>query len=306
LAMARQSGPRRGSVQLNALIEGAVDMAAYGLRTGGVEVRQELAAELPTTSADEDQLIQVLINLIVNAQHTMGGKVGAHQLTIRTWHEAEADALVIEVEDSGTGVPEDIAARVFDPFFTTKDVGTGTGMGLSVSRGMVEAHGGALTLARNGADGATFRVTLPILLETDAQDIAVLPAAQAKTQGRILIVDDEAELAALIAECLTPLGLSCDVASDGLEALQRIAAVSYDAVFTDVRMPGMDGVTFYARLQADHPKLATRLAFISGDVLHNDTARVAAIGDRPVIEKPFDPEQVREVALRLLATGDDT
>ncbi len=304
LAMARQSGPSRGIVQLNALIEGAVDMAIYGLRTCGVDVRQELAAGLPTTSADEDQLIQVLINLIINAQHAMDGKEGAHQLTIRTWHEGEVDALVIEVEDNGTGIPEDIAARVFDPFFTTKHVGAGTGMGLSVSRGMIEAHGGALTLVRNGADGATFRVTLPILLDTGSQDIAALPTAQPRTQGRILIVDDEAELTALLVECLAPLGVNCDVASDGVEALQRIAAASYDAIITDVRMPGMDGVTLYARLQAEHPALAARLAFVSGDLLHNDAARAEIFGDRLVIDKPFDPGQVRDVALRLLATGD--
>ena len=309
LAMARQSGPRRGHVQLNDLIAGAVDMAAYGLRTDGVVVRQELAPDLPPTSADEDQLVQVLINLIVNAQHAMSDKVGAskpgkHRLIIRTLHDEITQSVIVEVEDSGPGIPKDIATRVFDPFFTTKDVGTGTGMGLSVSRGMIEAHGGTLSLVRNSAKGATFRVTLPIQLDSGPHDAALAPEAIPQTLGRILIVDDEPELAALLVDCLTPLGVECDVASDGQDALSQIARIAYAAIFTDVRMPGMDGIVLYERIQADHPELAARLAFISGDVLHNDAARTAAMGDRPVIEKPFNPDQVRDVALRLLAIGD--
>ena len=303
LAMARQSGPRRGIVQLNALIEGAVDMAAYGLRTDGVDVRQELAADLPTTSADEDQLVQVLINLIVNAQHAMAGKAGEHRLTIRTRHDPGAGSVIVEVEDSGFGIPEEIATRIFDPFFTTKDVGAGTGMGLSVSRGMIEAHGGTLTLAQNSAKGAMFRVTLPIRRDSGPQETTIAAEAVPQIQGRILIVDDEPELVALLVDCFTPLGVACDVASDGQAALNKIAKTPYAAIITDVRMPGMDGIALYERLQAEDPALAARLAFVSGDVLHNDAARVAAMGDRPLIEKPFDPEHVRDVALRLLATG---
>jgi PAS domain S-box-containing protein len=306
LAMARQSGPRRSMVQLNDLIEGAADMAAYGLRTDGVDVRQELDRDLPATLADEDQLVQVIINLIVNAQHAMAGKPGQHKLTIRTSHDAAHQSVIIDVEDSGAGVPKDIAARIFDPFFTTKDVGSGTGMGLSVSRGMIEAHGGTLSLARNSAKGATFRVTLPILLDHAPETLAATPETSTTTLGHILIVDDETELAALLVECLTPLGVSCDVAVDGQSALKRIATSHYDAVITDVRMPGMDGVTLYARLQAEYPALAAKLAFVSGDVLHNDAARIAAMGDRPIIEKPFAADHVRTVARALLATGDET
>ena len=304
LAMARQSGPSRTTIQLNDLVEGALDMTAYGLRTDGVEVRQELAPDLPTTEADEDQLVQVLINLIVNAQHAMASTAGTHCLTIRTLHDAKSKSVILEVSDTGPGIPKNIATRVFDPFFTTKDVGVGTGMGLSVSRGMIEAHGGTISLIPSNGVGACFRVTLPILLSADQQDIAAAQNVTSKSIGHMLIVDDEAEVAALLVDCLTPLGITCNVASDGIDALRHINATHFDGIITDVRMPGMDGVALYARLQADHPALAQRLAFISGDVLHNDAVRIAAIGDRPVIEKPFDPEHVRDVALRLLASGE--
>lgn len=304
LAMARQSGPRRSTVQLNNLVEGAMDMTAYALRTDAVEVLQELAADLPNTEADADQLVQVLINLIVNAQHAMATLAGTRCLTIRTLHDPKSKSVILEVSDTGPGIPENVVARIFDPFFTTKDVGVGTGMGLSVSRGMIEAHGGTLSLTRSNSEGACFRVVLPILSGADQTDPAAAHIVAPNSVGHILIVDDETELAALVADCLTPLGITCDMASGGSDALSRIGATRYDAIITDVRMPGMDGLALYARLQADHPALARRLAFISGDVLHNDTARIAAIGDRPVIEKPFDPEHVRDVALKLLATGE--
>jgi PAS domain S-box-containing protein len=304
LAMARQSGPSRSSVHLNDLIEGALDMTAYGLRTDGIDVRQQLQPDLPMTSADKDQLVQVVINLIVNAQHAMAGKAGSHVLTISTRHDPTSESVIIEVADTGPGIPKDTATRIFDPFFTTKDVGVGTGMGLAVSKGMIEAHGGTLTLVRNSAKGARFRVTLPILSGEHTPDTAVASAPTSHSPGHILVVDDEAELAALVVECLTPLGLTCAIASDGRDALSRIAVTHFDAIITDVRMPGMDGIQLYARLQDVHPKLARRIAFMSGDVLHNDATRVAAIGDRPVIEKPFDPRLVRDVALALLAAGD--
>ena len=305
LAMARQSGPRRSQVQINELVEGALDMSAYGLRTNGVEVCLDLYPALPSTSADGDQLVQVLINLIVNAQQAMACLSGDHRLTIRTRHAQRTKSIILEVEDTGPGVPAKLVARIFEPFFTTKDVGDGTGMGLSVSSGMIEAHGGTLTLSRNGSRGTTFRVSLPITAGADASLSHDAVDLLHKARGLVLIVDDEPEIAELLADCLTPLGLVCDLASGGDEALKKISINRYDAIFTDMRMPGMDGLTLYQRLKASDPALAKKVAFVSGDVLHNEAARIAAIGDRLVIEKPFDPLQVREIALILLSNGDD-
>ena len=305
LAMARQSGPRRSEVQLNELVEGALDMSAYGLRTDSVEVCLDLYPALPSTFADGDQLVQILINLIVNAQQAMAAVPGEHRLTIRTRHAQRANAIILEVEDTGPGVPAGLVARIFEPFFTTKDVGAGTGMGLSVSTGIIEAHGGTLTLSRNGSRGTTFRVSMPVTAGADPSASPDPLDPSARTRGQVLIVDDEPEIAVLLADCLAPLGLVCDLVGGGVEALEQISTKRYDAIFTDMRMPGMDGLTLYKQLQASDPALAKKVAFVSGDVLHNDAARIAAIGDRLVIEKPFDPLQVREVALILLSSGDD-
>lgn len=305
LAMARQTGPRRDMVQINELIEGALDMTGYGLRNAGIELTLELDPQLPSLEADEDQIVQLLINLIVNAQHALEHREKDRQLIVRTNLDETAGEAVIEVADNGPGVAADVAARIFEPFFTTKGVGEGTGLGLSVCKGLVEAHGGTLTLQKTPGGGATFRATLP--LSGAAPSAVSEQAARAgNAAGRVLIVDDEPEIAAILADCLVPLDVQCEIASDGHSALQLVQQSSFDAVFCDVRMPGMDGIAFLARLQTEQPELAGRLAFVSGDVLHRDLARLKAASDRPIIEKPFDPQSVREIAAQLLAGAGET
>jgi CheY-like chemotaxis protein len=122
------------------------------------------------------------------------------------------------------------------------------------------------------------------------------------SKGRILIVDDEPEVAAILADSLTPMGFDCTLADGGEAALALIGAGSFDAVFSDVRMPGMDGLTLFDRIAAGWPALASRFVFISGDVLHRDVMALAAKG-RPIIEKPFNAGAVREAALAIVAQG---
>jgi CheY-like chemotaxis protein len=165
---------------------------------------------------------------------------------------------------------------------------------------MVEAHGGTLTLHETMGGGATFRATFP-LLDGVTRDQEANDQESRPSSGHVLIVDDEPEIAAILADCLAPMGVTCAIASDGVTALSLISNTHFDAVFCDVRMPGMDGIAFFARMKAEHPELATRLAFVSGDVLHRDLARLRAASDRPIIEKPFDPQLVRDIAMLLLA-----
>jgi CheY-like chemotaxis protein len=122
-------------------------------------------------------------------------------------------------------------------------------------------------------------------------------------RGRFLVLDDEVEIAAILADCLTPLGIECVITADGHSALARIREMTFDGIFCDVSMPGMDGISFFKTLKESNPVLADRLIFISGDVLHRDWDRIKSSIGRPIIEKPFDPQQVRDAALRLLTPG---
>ena len=301
LAMARQTGPRRQLVDVNDLIESALELTTYGLRTCDITWNARALSQRLQIEADPDQIVQVLINLIINAQHALQDQPGPRSLDIRTDLNPDGDWLTIAIADNGPGVPDAIAHRIFDPFFTTKAVGQGTGLGLSVCKSMVEAHGGRLTLDRTPGGGATFRLSLPTAHGAALDSPQGTPTATPRTRGRILIVDDEVEIAAILADCLSPLGLDCAIATDGNDALRRIAETPFDAVFCDVSMPGMDGITFYHILKQTNPLLAAHLVFISGDVLHRNWEGFKSTVDRPILEKPFDPEQIRHAALTLLA-----
>jgi signal transduction histidine kinase len=135
-------------------------LRSYEQRVSNIAVIQALAAGLPEVFADPHQLQQVLLNLIINAEQAMAGANGRGTLIIRTWHEPEREAVVIEVSDDGPGVPEDVQPKIFDPFFTTKEPGKGTGLGLHTVHTIVNRFGGDVTVS-SSPNGTQFQVRLP-------------------------------------------------------------------------------------------------------------------------------------------------
>jgi PAS domain S-box-containing protein len=169
LLFSRKAGPSTVPVDINGLVQLTLRLRAYSLRSSGVEVETQLDAALPEVAGDDQKLQQVILNLIVNAEYAMRRTATRH-LVIRTAHEG--DTVVTEVSDTGTGMSDDTLQRVFEPFFTTKPAGEGTGLGLSVSYGIIEAHGGTITVDSAPGRGTTFRVVLPV------------PHAQTGSRGR--------------------------------------------------------------------------------------------------------------------------
>ncbi|MEP7066742.1 MAG: GAF domain-containing protein [Gemmatimonadota bacterium] len=159
LTFARKTGPRSVPIDMNTLIEQTMRLRTYGLRTAGIEMRQDLAPGLPLVRGDDRQLQQVLLNLVVNAEHAVAS-CQRRIITLRT--SAAAGRVVVEVSDTGHGMLVDVQKRIFEPFYTTKPEGAGTGLGLSVSFGIVQTHGGTLTAHSAPGAGATFRLTLPL------------------------------------------------------------------------------------------------------------------------------------------------
>jgi len=158
LTFARKSGPRSVVVDVNALLQQTLRLRQYGLRTAGVETVLELQPNLQPLHGDDRQLQQVLLNLIVNAEHAM---VNVTHRTLRLRTANAGPRVVIEVSDNGVGMSSELQARIFEPFFTTKGEGKGTGLGLSVSYGIVHSHGGTISVESAPDSGSTFRVTLP-------------------------------------------------------------------------------------------------------------------------------------------------
>jgi len=293
LAMARQKRPERAAVDLNAVAIAAHELAAYGLKTDGIVTLHELAPKLPLIAADSDQLHQVIINLIVNAQQAMV-EAGSPErvLTLRTALGADHRTVSFEVADTGPGVPEDARRRIFEPFYTTKPQGQGTGVGLSFSQGLAEAHGGRLELVPT-AVGACFRLTLPISedLTLGTAGESELPAAPAPAR-RALVVDDEEEIAESLADFLSLEGFTCEVAVGGAAAQSKLVSGSFDLIVSDLRMPDVDGPQLHAWIAAQRPDLLDRVAFATGDTLGIAAERFLSEAKRPVLEKPFMPDAV--------------
>ncbi|WP_299646912.1 ATP-binding protein [Sphingomonas bacterium] len=302
LAMARQKTPARTAVDLNAVANGAIELANYGLRADGVGITRAFAPGLPRIAADGDQLHQIVTNLIVNAQQAMAGERSLRWLEVRTARGPEANTVILEVADSGPGIPVELRRRIFEPFYTTKPQGEGTGVGLSFSQGLAEAHGGHLTLVPCER-GATFRLTLPIIEKKGATQVAPAPLALPTARvRRALIVDDEEEIAASLADFLSIEGYECEVVVGGAAAQARLAAGgSYDLVVSDIRMPDVDGPALYAWIGERRPELTACTAFTTGDTLGAHAARFLATAKRPVLEKPFMPESVRHFLAEMAA-----
>ena len=249
LAMARKQAPTRVPVRIERLITAALDLLAYSLDSTGVHVITHMPPDLPPTTADPDQLAQVFSNLITNAQQAMIGWGGPRELTISVEPDRRQGQLRIMVSDTGPGIPEDVRSRIFDPFFTTKRAGSGTGIGLAVCRGIVEAHDGTIAIGTAPGGGASFVVTLPIAGTLGAGQPEEAPATVAAgLPGRILVVDDEEGIRAMLAEILIADGHVVEQAADGREALERLREAEYDLVISDLIMPRLDGPGLYEEL----------------------------------------------------------
>ena len=295
LAMARQRETQRRTVTLHEIIDSTLQLLAYGLRTSGIVVEQDIADDLPHLFCDPDQMQQVLMNLLVNARQALEEQ--PQPRLVRIDARGKTGAIEVCVSDSGPGIAPDIRSRIFDPFFTTKPVGGGTGIGLGVSRGIVEAHGGTLTLAPG--EGARFVIRLPINT-VEATPVASAPDATVPSDGKsVLIIDDEPEVARLLSEMLTAQGFRCDVVGSGAAAQALLERRDYDAILCDVRMPDIDGPALFAWLGEHRPHLCTRVAFVTGDTLGPAADGFLTRAGRPILEKPFVPAELRRLMAEL-------
>ena len=294
LAMARQKRPERRSVDAAEVARAAIDLTDYSLRTAGIEVSFEAADGLPTLSADPDQLHQVLVNLIVNAQHALQDHQGARKLAVRVSAGNTSGEVWLEVSDSGPGIPEDLRRRIFEPFFTTKPQGVGTGVGLSFSLGLVEAHGGRLELVDAPEGGACFRITLSAAPATEKRAPEPVPIRIVTAlAGSALVVDDEPEVAEVLGLFASRAGYQVETAGNGVEALAFLRARDFDVILSDLRMPQLDGPALHDWIAAEKPHLLGRIGFVTGDTLGQTAAGFIARTGCPVLEKPFTGKAVR-------------
>ena len=318
LLFSRETKSERRAVQLNEVIERTISLRAYELKLLNIEVELALDGSLPQTLADSARLQQVVLNLIVNAEQAIVAARGEEprngRILIRTRRLA-GDRLAMEVSDDGPGIPPEIVMRIFDPFFTTKPPGVGTGLGLSIVYGIVQEHGGEVTVDSLPGRGTTLTVELPALSvsgfvyssEESAFETRVAAAIPLQTPERtsvrrhILIVEDEPTVAELIADVMAEEGHSVDTLLDSREAVRRLEEKSYSLVICDLKMPYVDGPGLYRALVRRENPMQQRVLFVTGDTMAPRTLEFLKSSGLPYLAKPFLVEELKEAVRKALA-----
>jgi len=287
LVFARNSEPTRTSVDINETVRRALSMQEDNLGAAEVEVSLELDKSLPPVMADGAQIEQVVVNLVRNAQQAMSRQPAPRELRIAT---RQHDGCVqIEISDNGHGIAPADMKRIFDPFFTTQQTGQGTGLGLSVSYGIVQAHGGSIRASSVVPHGARFVVDLPLGADAAAEHSAETEQHEESPPlcAYVLIADDDDAVRGLLREALLEAGAEVDEAAHGKDAWHKACTRYYDAIILDIKMPVMDGPALYEKLRRRDESVAQRVIFITGDTLSADTAAFLDSVDTPRFAKPF-------------------
>jgi two-component system cell cycle sensor histidine kinase/response regulator CckA len=275
--------------------------------------------DLGLAKVDQGQLEQVIINLAVNARDAMpdGGTLTIRtanfreERELRRGHEVmpPGDYILIEVADTGVGIPKENLPRIFDPFFSTKELGSGTGLGLSTVYGIVKQTGGFVFVSSTPARGAAFQIFLPrfesatAIPPSRADAAETVPAKDLTGQGTIMLVEDDDPVRIFGARALRNKGYKVIEATSGEVALALIrdATEKIDLLITDVVMPQMDGPGLVREVREIHPEL--KVIFISGYTEDAFRQRLDSDGGIDFLPKPFSLKQLAAKVRDVIAAG---
>lgn len=301
LSFARQRKPQRAPVNLHQILEDTLILREYDLRLNKIRVHRHFDPNLPVTSADFNQLQQVFLNILNNAMDAIQETGEPGQIWIRT--EASAGNLRVEFTDSGAGVQN--PHRIFDPFYTTKPVGKGTGLGLSICYGIVKEHGGDIEAQNSPPRGATFTITLPMLVGGSAAPREDSPSAKSMIRGKILLVDDVETVLQLEEEVLAAAGASVLLARNAAQAIELLRHGTVDAVVCDAKLNSDDSAAeLYAWIEKQRPELTPRILFtISSAGEDEGTSSFLRGTGGPSLRKPFQIEEFLTAVKSLLVAS---
>ena len=303
LTFARPRDPQMMPVDVNYLLLSFLERHETELVEHNITLGKRLAPNLPKTMADPHQIEQVLTNLFVNAVQALAASDGPRRIEMTT--ENCGKFLRITVADSGPGIPPEIVGKIFDPFFTTKPPGQGTGLGLSISHSIVEEHGGQIWVESERGKGAKFMVELPFVaqpIEPAIPQPALGPGeiGAGAAQYRLLVVDDEPGIVEVLKTILGDAGYTVETACNGDEALKRIESSHFDLIISDLCMSGTDGETLYKSVRENHPELAERIIFITGDTVSSRSRAFLEWTGNRWFSKPFNISEIEEVVANFL------
>jgi signal transduction histidine kinase/CheY-like chemotaxis protein len=298
LSFSHQSRPELKSLDLNGLVRETADILDR-LLGGLIRLQLTLQPNLPRVSGDSVQLEQVLMNLAVNARDAMPG---GGSLSLRTFQD-EDGWVCVQVQDTGTGIAEELLPHIFEPFVTTKDSTKGTGLGLAMVFGIVKAHQGRVTAENVPGGGARFVVSLPHAHLEAAPDARLQadPAGKetALAGQRILVAEDEALLRDMLADALTRERVQVTVAPDGEVAWRAWQTGTFDLILSDHRMPDCTGLELLERIRATGSEVPFIL--VSGQGLEGMEAALALVPQVRLLPKPFELSRLLALMTEMLA-----
>ena len=312
LSFARGVEGRRMELTVRHLVQDIVKIANDTFLKH-IQIRTNLPDDLWTVLADPTQLHQVLLNLCVNARDAMPDRgtltISALNIQMDT-HYAGLDLaakpgpyILLQIEDTGTGIPPEVIEKIFDPFFTTKEVGKGTGLGLSTSLAIVQSHGGFIRAYSEPGKGTTFKVYLPAQTDPSEAALAIATSAAEMPRGHgelVLVVDDEESVRQITKQTLEAFGYRVELASEGAEAVAIYARRGADiaVILTDMTMPVMDGAATIRVLRRINP--AVRIIAASGLSANVNLATTTNLGIKHFLPKPFPAEVLLRVLREIL------
>jgi PAS domain S-box-containing protein len=279
-------------VDLPDVLDAAARMTANAIRH---HARLQFAyGTTPFVEASEGQLVQVFTNLLINAYQAIGdGTPSGNEVRIVTFTD-EGGRAVVEIHDTGCGIPGESLAGIFEPFFTTKGADEGTGLGLPICQGIVTALGGLITVESALGKGSVFRVVLPPA--TRGPDAPGRAAARVSgpRRGRVLVVDDDVAVGKAIGRVLGK-DHTVVIENDARQALTRMAKENFDVIFSDLMMPGMSGSEFYEAVLKADPASARRIVFMTGGAFSLRSAGFLESVANMAIAKPFDVDSLKSI-----------
>lgn len=284
-----------GRADVRRVLESSLRLAANEIRHRARVVVE--IGDLPAAIGDESRLGQVFLNLLSNAAQAIGvGNVASNEILVVA--RAQGSSIIVEISDTGSGLPHGSEARIFDPFVTTKPVGVGTGLGLSICRRIVTALGGEIVAFARRPRGSTFRVTLPAAQTGRAAVAAGSTVVPVSTPpARVLVIDDDAMVASALARGLRPHEVHTNAGP--ADAVARLlAGETFDVILCDVMMPECSGVEVYEAVVRERPELASTFIFMSGGVFSPREIRFLEGIPNARVDKPFAIAEVREIVGR--------
>ena len=302
LAMARQRPAKMERLNLEAIFATAAEVAGFAAGGNNIEVRTNVSDGLPEIFADPDQITQVLLNLMINSEQAMAKSKKGDRIDLAAQRGRTGRAVEITITDNGPGIAENLRPRVFEPFFTTKEVGEGTGIGLAFCHRIMHSHGGNIWLDSEYRNGCRFVLSLPLRRPATATAGRQSNADANASEARILVVDDESDVADLIADILKMQGYTVAHASSGKTALELLRGGDFNVVLSDLNMPEMDGRGLFDAIRSEFPHLLNGIAFITGDAMGLASQKFLAEANCLFVEKPISPAELRGVIQQLLAS----